>query len=80
MAWKTWDDAFLHHRGKGCDPSDAAYRADEWQKRQKHCRGAVRHALKGSTEAIARQAETIKRLERMVAGDLVKTNERGENQ
>ena len=43
MAWKTWDDAFLHHRGKGCDPSDAAYRADEWQKRQKHCRGAVRH-------------------------------------
>ena len=31
---KTWGDVFNHHKSKGCDPSDAAYRADQWEARQ----------------------------------------------
>lgn len=30
-----WGDIFLRHRRKGMDPSDAAFRADEWENRQK---------------------------------------------
>ena len=39
---KTWGTVFSHYKAKGCDPSDAAYHADQWEKRQhsdrwKHC-------------------------------------------
>lgn len=33
MKSAKWDDVFLYHRLKGMDPSDAAHRADEWEKR-----------------------------------------------
>lgn len=29
-----WSAVFNHHRHKGRDHSDAAYRADQWEKRQ----------------------------------------------
>jgi hypothetical protein len=32
---KTWGDVFNHHKAKGMDAADAAYRADQWEKRQK---------------------------------------------
>ena len=30
----TWGTIFNHYKRKGHDPADAAYRADQWQKRQ----------------------------------------------
>lgn len=29
----TWGDIFNRHKSRGCDPSDAAYRADQWEAR-----------------------------------------------
>jgi DNA primase catalytic subunit len=29
---KTWGDVFNQHKRRGCDPSYAAYRADQWEK------------------------------------------------
>ena len=43
VKWKTWDDAFDHHKARGCDPSDAAWRADQWQAGKTRLFGAVRH-------------------------------------
>lgn len=31
----TWADIFWKYVRKGCDRSDAAYRADQWEARQK---------------------------------------------
>jgi hypothetical protein len=31
---KNWADVYNHHKSKGMDQNDAAYRADEWEKRQ----------------------------------------------
>jgi hypothetical protein len=31
---ETWGDVYNRHKAKGMDPSDAAFRADEWEKRQ----------------------------------------------
>jgi chromosome segregation ATPase len=31
---QTWGDVYNHHKAKGMDQSDAAFRADEWEKRQ----------------------------------------------
>jgi hypothetical protein len=30
----TWGDVYWRYVRKGCDRSDAAYRADQWEKRQ----------------------------------------------
>ena len=32
---KTWDDVFNGHLDKGMDHADAAYRADEWERRRR---------------------------------------------
>jgi hypothetical protein len=38
-ALKTWGDVYWHHVRKGRDRSDAAFRADEWERRQQRkCR------------------------------------------
>jgi hypothetical protein len=29
----SWGEVYNHHKSKGLDPNDAAYRADEWEKR-----------------------------------------------
>lgn len=29
----SWSDIYWHYRRKGMDPNDAAYRADQWEKR-----------------------------------------------
>lgn len=31
---RDWGSVFNHYKAKGCDPSDAAHRADQWEKRQ----------------------------------------------
>lgn len=31
--WRCWGDAFWHYVCKGHDHADAAFRADEWEKR-----------------------------------------------
>lgn len=31
---KTWSEAFNKYREKGCDLSDAAFRADQWEQRR----------------------------------------------
>lgn len=31
---KTWDGEFNRHLDKGMDHADAAYRADEWERRR----------------------------------------------
>lgn len=30
----TWAAVFNRHKSRGCDPSDAAFRADQWEKRR----------------------------------------------
>lgn len=30
----SWGATFNHYKRKGCDPADAAHRADQWEKRQ----------------------------------------------
>lgn len=32
--WHCWGDAFWHYASSGHDYADAAYRADEWEKRR----------------------------------------------
>lgn len=32
--WTTWGEVYDHHRELGRDHSDAAYRADEWERRK----------------------------------------------
>lgn len=32
MSWRAWGDVYWHYRRLGCDASDAAYRADQWEK------------------------------------------------
>ena len=34
MVWQTWGHVYQHYLDKGCDHADAAYRADEWEKRK----------------------------------------------
>jgi hypothetical protein len=36
----TWDTIFNRYKSLGIDPSDAAYRADQWEKRQHQDRWA----------------------------------------
>jgi hypothetical protein len=31
--WSDWGEVYNHYKAKGMDPSDAAYRADQWEKR-----------------------------------------------
>lgn len=33
-ATRSWGQIFDHYKRLGADPSDAAYRADQWEKRQ----------------------------------------------
>jgi hypothetical protein len=35
----TWGDIFWKYVLQGCDRSDAAYRADQWEARQPKARG-----------------------------------------
>ena len=32
--WRCWGDVFWHYASAGHDYADAAYRADEWEKRR----------------------------------------------
>jgi hypothetical protein len=36
----TWGAVFIRYKARGCDPSDAAFRADQWEKRQDNTRWA----------------------------------------
>jgi hypothetical protein len=31
--WRSWGDVFRHYLNRGHDHADAAYRADEWERR-----------------------------------------------
>lgn len=38
-AWKSWGEVFRHYLDRvGCQHADAAYRADEWERRRKSAR------------------------------------------
>ena len=45
---KSWDDAFDKWREKGCDLSDAAFRADQWEKRNVKPLDSVEHRIADS--------------------------------
>lgn len=46
---ETWGEVFNQYRARGHDASDAAYRADQWEKRQKKRQLHERWALCPST-------------------------------
>ena len=31
--WSSWGEVYNHYKATGIDPSDAAYRADQWEER-----------------------------------------------
>jgi hypothetical protein len=45
-AGATWGAVFDRHKRAGCDPSDAAFRADQWEKnRKRHLETIRRYSL-----------------------------------
>ncbi len=80
--WKEWGDVFNHYCSKGCDHSDAAYRADQWQDRQTdNPLGPVRH--KWDWRVPGSLKEIIQLLERRIEvhalwRDWLKDNSSGE--
>lgn len=75
MKSQKWDNVFLFNRLKGMDPSDAAYRADEWEKRMLQRGGS--EVSKKAVKFPKTVGDTVDalyglKLEKAVANDVVK--------
>lgn len=60
---KTWGDVFNFHKRQGHDPSSAAVKADEWQKRQPWARCPSTHCERSQECRSPNECSASKQLE-----------------